>query len=408
MIPVSKALEYLNHDIPQMRCESVPLLEARHRFACKDIEAMAPVPPHDNSAMDGFALRAKDTLNASPESPISLSVTGEIPAGTTFEGDRLSSGQAIAIMTGAPIPEGSDCVIPVEDCTHDNNRILINRPLPEGDNIRRQGEDIPVGTVIIRNGTFIDSAELGLLASINVSWVDVFHKPRVALLTTGNEIIEPGETKAAGQIYNSNAYTLYSEVLNSYCEPVYLGIVDDRPDFLAEALEKASKYDVVVTTGGVSMGNYDFVRPAMEKIGVTVHFDRMKIKPGKPFMFGRRGRTLYCGLPGNPVSSLLIFMEFVRPLLLAMMNAKHRYRPRFRALLATPLKKKKGKRHYQRGIFHVENSSLYVSSTGSQGSGILSSMSQANCIIEIEEEREDPQPGEEVTIELIHHGEIDG
>lgn len=408
MIPVEKALEYLNHEIPRTGCERVPLLDARHRFACKDILATDPVPPHDNSAMDGFALRSTETLHATPESPVSLEVSGEIPAGTPVEGNHVPAGQAIAIMTGAPVPPGMDCVIPVEDCLREENRILINRPLTEGENIRRRGEDIPGGAVVIECGTFIDSAELGLLASINSPVVDVFTKPRVAILATGNEIIEPGEDKTQGQIYNSNAYTLYSEIQNSYCEPVYLGIVDDSPDLLTGALEKASEYDVVVTTGGVSMGNYDFVRPSLEKIGVTVYFDRMKIKPGKPFTFGRRGQTLYFGLPGNPVSSLLIFMEFVRPVLLSMMGARNRYRPRFRAILDTPLKKKKGKRHYQRGILHVKDSTLHVSSTGFQGSGILTSMSLANCIIEIEEERENPDAGEEVTIKLIHHREIHG
>jgi molybdopterin molybdotransferase len=407
-VSFESAYETILSSISPLPSEKIFLKESRGRILFEDIISNENVPPCDNSAMDGFGLTADKTTGATTETPKHFAIIGEIQAGGSLQASINSEVAAIRIMTGAPIPAGVDAVVPIENVKEDAAQGIISifSEIEKNDNIRFAGEDLKIGQIVLRKGARLSSADVGILSALNRSMVPVFKKPRVAIISTGDEIAEVGDAMRYGQIRNSNAYTLQSEVEKYHGIPCYLGIARDSISMTREKLLLAFEHDIVITTGGVSRGKYDFVQEVLSDIGVSIMFDSIKMKPGKPMIFGKKDNTIVFGLPGNPVSTMVSFIEFVRPALLAMSGALTLKKPEIHAISDTAISKKPGRREYIRGIFSIHEGAVHVISTGSQGSGILRSMSMANCLIVMPEDSPGCRSGDKVTIQLIQHEEI--
>lgn len=406
MISVDKALEIILSSIPLIKeSERVTLFEAFGRVLAEDITAPANVPPENNSAMDGYAVIHADITSAEAPS-FKLKVDEEIRAGQDNKGKLLKSGYAIRIMTGAPLPEGADTVVPFEDTDEKNGIVTITAHFEQYENIRFAGEDIKKGETVLKKGTRLDSAEIGLLASMNIPEITVVKKPEVAILSTGDEILEVGSENPGEKIINSNAYVLYSEIKKYGGNPHYAGIVRDKKTDVFNRFSELLKYDVIISSGGVSMGKYDFIPDVLRELGIDLKIQKILMKPGKPVVFGTKGEKIFFGLPGNPVSVMVSFQRFVRPALLKMSGAQKIEKPVVHAITEEELYKKEGRRYFLRGYYTIKNGEFYVKSTGPQGSGILTSMSSSNCLIILPEDTEIVKAGEKVEIELIRHGEI--
>jgi molybdopterin molybdotransferase len=386
--------------------EEVSILEASNRILYENLISDILIPPMDNSSMDGYAIIADDTCGASKEKPVILKITGEIQAGGSIYDKKVVKGTAIRIMTGAPMPERSNAVIQFEDTEENGDTVKIFREVKIHENYRFAGENIQKGDQILETGDRLTSADTGLLASLNYSTLKVYKMPTVAIISTGDEVVNIGEEIKPGQIRNSNAYTLYSEVKKYNAIPKLIGIAKDTIDDTRQKFLEALKSDVVISTGGVSKGKYDFVKDICFGLNIDVQFEWVKVKPGRPFMFGKKENKLIFGLPGNPVSTLTSFIQFVRPALLKLMNAKRINKPVVNAFLEEDINKEPGKVHLIRGYFKIKNNDFYVSTTGNQSSGVLRSMSSANCLIIIPENTTKVSAGEKVAIQLIDHDEI--
>ncbi len=407
MISVNNALEIILGSTRTIESfETSDIFNLTGRILYNNIVSGIDVPQRDNSAMDGYAVIFEEAANASEGNPVILSVTSEVQAGGEYTGSALKKGEAVRIMTGANIPEGADAVIPFEDTEEIEGKVKLFKSLSQNENIRFRGEDIRKGDIVLRKGIRIDSAQAGLIASMNINRVDVYKKPEVAVISTGDEIVELGSSNPSGKTVNSNAYTICSEVRKYGGEPVYLGIVKDNIIETTEKIEDAMKSDIIITSGGVSMGKYDFIPDVMRNLGVDIKIQKVLMKPGKPVVFGHIGSKLFFGLPGNPVSVMVSFMQFVRPALLKMSGAEKIEKPVIGAKLTEKIRKKPGRKHFVRGVYTIINNQFHVKTTGDQGSGILRSMSEANCLIMLPEEQGDAVPGDVVDIQLIDHGEI--
>ena len=389
------ALARILSGVPALPAVSVPLLDALGLVLAEDVSADRDVPPFRNSAMDGYAVRADDVARA----PAQLRVVGEIAAGG-FPDRAIARGEAMRIMTGAPMPDGADTVVRVEDTDNRSDVVTITAATPKGLSVRHAGEDLRKGETILTSGTVVRAAEIGLLASVGKAMVRVFKRARVAVLSTGDEIVDVDAPIARGQIRDANRYSLASAIRAAGAEPWVRGIVRDTPDALRAALREAMSADAIVTSGGVSVGDHDHLKPVLSELG-SIDFWAIAIRPGRPLAFGelRDGerRVPIFGLPGNTVSSLLTFELFVRPALLRMQGRRNVTRPRARARLLEPVDKIKSLRFFARGIYDADAGT--VTTTGPQGSGILRSMSLANCLIDLAEGRDRYEAGE--TVDLI-------
>jgi len=376
--------------------EVVAVTRARDRVLAEDLLAPFDVPPTDNSAVDGYAVASDDVP---PAKTRELDVVAEIMAGAMFAG-TVAPGQAVRIMTGAPMPRGADTVYPQEIVERRGERLSVG-PISKGSNVRKRGEDIQTGTVAIERGTVLRPQELGLITSLGQWQVLVHRRPRVALLSTGDEVVEPGSPRKAGQIYDANRFTLRGSIEQCGGDVIDLGIVADaRDDLRARLLEAAAVGDVVVTSGGVSVGALDFVKDVLGEIG-AIDFWQVAMQPGRPLAFGRVGTAHFFGLPGNPVASMLAFMLFVRPALYKLAGRRRLFPETAEAVAVEAMSKKKGRREFKRGVVHWKNGRWEARTTGPQGSGILSSMTAGNCLIVLEEPRGDVAVGETVLIELF-------
>ena len=358
-------------------------------------DQLAPfdVPPADNSAVDGYAFAIADALDARE-----LRVVADLPAGSVFAG-ALSTGQTLRIMTGAPIPAGADTVCPQELATRTGDRVVVSPEIVKGVNVRARGEDVRVGTVVVPAGSVLRPQEIGVVASLGLRQIVVSQRPRVALLSTGDEVAEPGRPRADGQIYDSNRFTLQGLVSQAGGDVVDLGIVPDVRDVLrARLLEAAAIADVVITSGGVSVGDYDLVKEVLGQLG-TIDFWQVAMQPGRPLAAGRIGDAHFFGLPGNPVASMLTFALFVRPVLWKLAGRRHLATRGFHATAREAMPKKRGRREFKRGVLSYGDGGWEVRTTGPQGSGIVSSMVAGNCLIVIEEDHGDVQPGDTVWVE---------
>lgn len=383
---------------PISDCLSVSLFEAAGRITAKPVTSPLDVPPFDNSAMDGYAVRLSDIV-PDREFP----VAGKAFAGAPFNGD-WPAGSVIRIMTGAPIPAGCDAVVMQEQTEQREGGIVITAEVRDGQNIRRIGEDIQAGKQVLDAGVRLGAAELPLLASLGIAEVSVLRKLRVAIFSTGDELQAVGQPLADGQIYDTNRFTV-SLMLNKLgCEVIDLGVIADDPEALRKAFSEADRQaDVVISTGGVSVGEADFTKAMLEELGV-ITFWKLAMKPGKPFAFGRLANSWFCGLPGNPVSAAVTFYQLVQPLLATLTGQTTRIMPlRQRARATQRLKKSPGRLDFQRGILsRGEDGVLEVRSTGAQGSHVFSSFALADCFIVLDRDRADVEAGEWVEVEVFN------
>ncbi len=384
---------------PVAGSERLALREALGRVLAEDVISTFNVPGHDNSAMDGYALRFADLA---AEGETALKLAGTTFAGRAFAG-RLGPGECLRIMTGGVIPAGADTVVIQEVARAENDRILIPPRQRQGQHIRRAGEDLREGTPAIRAGKLIRPAELGLIASLGIGEVAVRRRPRVAFFSTGDELVSIGTPLKEGEVYDSNRYTLYGMLARLGCEIVDLGVVRDDPAALEAAFRRAAEADAIVTSGGVSVGEADFTRSLMARLG-EVAFWKIAMRPGRPMAFGKiageKNAAWLFGLPGNPVAVMVTFYEFVRDALLKLSGVDPvEPLPRLRVPCVSALKKRPGRSEFMRGILFREDGVWQVRATGSQGSGVLRSMSEANCIIVVGHERGNVAPGEMVEVQ---------
>ena len=381
--------------IPVDGTETIPLEVAFQRTLAEDVIAPMNVPPHDYSAMDGYALRIADLENGISRFEL---------AGTSYAGhpypDSVQEGRCIRIMTGALIPEGCDTVVMQEHVGVEGKSIIISGTLRSGQNIRRAGEDLQCGAVVLSKGCALRPAEMGLLASLGLSEVKVTRKLRVAIFSTGDELQQPGQPLSPGQIYDSNRYTLIGMLAGMGVEVLDRGhLPDDVTAMKSALLEAARDADAMLSSGGVSVGEADHIRNLLAEIG-EVALWKIAMKPGKPLAFGRIGSCLFFGLPGNPVAVMVTFQQIVRDALRICMGQQPAAGLMLRAICASPIKKLPGRIEFQRGILARDpQGRLTVSPTGAQGSGILSSMSQANCLIVLPESQGNIEVGVEVEVQ---------
>ena len=374
--------------------ELVVVTRALGRVPAGDVRAPFDVPPADNSAVDGYAVGSADIPSAGTRE---LTVVGDLAAGTVFDG-TVAAGQTVRIMTGAPIPSGADTVYPQEVVERTGDRVRVG-PIAKGVNVRARGEDVEANGIVIEAGSVLRPQEIGLITSLGIWQLEVHRRPRVALLSTGDEVAEPGTPRRPGQIYDANRFTLRGSIEQCGGEVLDLGIVPDvREQLVARLREAAAMADVVLTSGGVSVGVYDLVKGVLAELG-TVDFWQVAMQPGRPLAFGRLGDTTFFGLPGNPVASLLTFMLFVRPALYKLGGRRRLFPPTWQARALERLPKKTGRREFKRGILAFRDGGWEVRTTGPQGSGILSSMVNGNCLIVLHEDRGDVAPGELVEVE---------
>jgi len=367
----------------------------------ENIVSPIDVPSHDNSAMDGYAVRFGDL---SPDSPVTLAEIGVALAGREFRGE-VGPGQCVRIMTGAVMPANTDTVVIQEVVKADGGRITIPPGQEKGQNRRFAGEDLRKGKPALGAGALIRPAELGLLASLGMSEVKVKRRLRVAFFSTGDELRSVGESLGAGDVYDSNRYTLYGMLARLGCEILDMGVVRDDPALLEAAFRKAAaSADAVVTSGGVSVGEADFTKQMMARLGEVV-FWKIAMRPGRPMAIGRiesEGKSAFLfGLPGNPVAVMVTFYHFVRGALLYMMGRKDTDLPLVRVKSQAAMRKKPGRTEFQRGILEHKDGEWTVRLTGAQGSGILRSMSEANCFIVLHHEQGSVKPGEPVDVMLM-------
>lgn len=400
LIPLDEALSQMLAKIsPLTATESVPLVQAFGRISAGDIVSPLDVPGFDNSAMDGYAVRLSDIATDAP-----LMVAGKAFAGQPYHGE-WPAGSCIRIMTGAPVPAGCDAVVMQEETEQSDAGVRFTAPVKAGQNIRRRGEDIANGAIVFPAGTRLTVAELPVLASLGIANVDVVRKVRVALFSTGDELQLPGQPLGDGQIYDTNRLAVHLMLEQLGCEVINLGIIRDDPARLRQAFIQADRdADVVISSGGVSVGEADYTKTILDELG-EIGFWKLAIKPGKPFAFGKLSHSWFCGLPGNPVSAALTFYQLVQPLLAKLSGATDSTQaPRLRVRAATRLKKAPGRLDFQRGILQRNaDGELTVSTTGHQGSHIFSSFSQGNCFIVLERERGHVDAGEWVEVEPFNH-----
>ena len=404
-VSFEKAQTIILDSVTPISTETISILEASQRILFEDIISDIMIPGVDDSAMDGYAIIAADTQGVSMNYPVKLRVIGEVQAGGSVVGLNVSRGTAVRIMTGAPIPAGADSVVKFEDTEEEDGTVSVFHEASQYNNYRFAGENINIGDKLLKKGDRLKSADIGLLASLNRDKISVYRQPTVSIISTGDELADVAKPIGSGQIRNVNAYTLYSEVKKYSCLPDYLGIARDNMNELKEMFVKAMESDVIISTGGVSMGKYDYVRDIYADLDIDIQFERVDVKPGSPCSFGKKGNQLIFGLPGNPVPTLTSFIEFVRPALLKLMGATRIKKPIVNAILEEDIRSAEI-HHLMRGFFTIKNNEIHVSPTANQKPSMLRSMSAANCLIILPENMLRAKAGEKVAIELIDHDEI--
>ena len=406
-IEVERAREMILGDVKApLSAEKVDLLASLGRVLCEDVIADRDVPPQDNSAMDGYGLRALDSDAARSDS-LRMPVIADIPAGRPWTG-QLLAGAAVRIMTGAPLPAGVDAVVRRELVEELDEAIVLSEPVALGNDIRRAGEDVRMGETVLAMGTRITPAAVGMLAAVGMPYVSVVRKPRVAVLATGDEIVDFHQVPGPGTIRNSNSFSMAALVLQAGGVPQIFPITRDDPAVIRQALlEAASGNDLVLTSGGVSMGDYDFLQDVIRDLPqAQVRFWQVRMKPGKPLLYSQIADKPVIGLPGNPVSTMVSFEQFVRPLMnkLAGWGDADLLLPKERAIVLDDLSAPGNRRHYARGVAERDKvGQLTVKLTGAQGSGILNSMVKGNCLVVQPPGNEGARAGEDVEIEWLDY-----
>lgn len=401
MMPVNESQQHILSAVSvPVATEVVSVAQVNHRVLAQDQISTINVPQQTNSAMDGFAIRAADRTEENSE----FQIVGRLMAGHHFDGE-LGPGDALEIMTGAPLPKGADTIVIKEVATVTGDRMTFQGPIKVGQHVRHQGEDIAKGEVALTQGTLIRAQEQGLLASLGLETVPVYRKVRVAVFSTGDEVSSQGQPLPPDTVYDTNRFTLQGMLSQCGCEVIDLGIVQDNQSAMVDALTQGrDQADLVISSGGVSMGEADFVKSALEQVG-QINFWRIAMRPGRPLAFGclncdNDQPVPFFGLPGNPVAVMVCFMQFVQPALRKMMGQTDWHPIRMTALAEESLKSRQGRTDYTRGIYRInDQGQLTVRSTGAQGSGILTSMIRGNCLIELTDDQDLVEAGQPVLIQ---------
>lgn len=396
MLSVEQALEKINSSTQAIaETEQCDLLAAQGRILAEDIHSSINVPPTDNSAMDGYAFRHQD-LSAGQ----ALKMIGKSFAGKPFTG-QVNQGECVRIMTGATVPSGADTVEMQENVDAVENQISILSSPKKGNSIRKCGEDIMQGKLILSAGQALRAIDIGILASLGISSVKVYRKLKVAVFSTGDELCPPGTTAKASQIYDSNRYAIISMLSQAYLEVVDLGLIEDSADKIKQAFLIADQdTDIVISSGGVSVGEADYTRQVLEEIG-NINFWKLAIKPGKPLAFGKLNSAFFFGLPGNPVSAVVTLQQIAMPALSQMSGMRDKSTDLLSAIAAEPFIKRPGRLDFQRAIYWQESGKLLVKPTGPQGSGMLTSVLNANCYAVLKREQGNVKEGETVDIQVF-------
>jgi molybdopterin molybdotransferase len=401
---VADARAFIDRFVAPIReAQRLTLRDALGHVLAEDIVSPFNVPLADNSAMDGYALRHAEVDG---RDGVTLKVVGTAFAGRTFTGP-IGPGECIRIMTGGVVPSGIDCVVPIEHTKlaspDDRDRVVFGANLRRAQNVRYAGEDIREGSVVLKRGQYLRPAEIGLIASLGIGEVSVFRRLRVAFFSTGDELVSIGGTLGEGQVYDSNRYTLHGMLTRMGVDLIDMGVVRDQPEKIeAQFAQAAACADVIITSGGVSVGEADFIKQMLDRMGEVV-FWKIAMKPGRPLAYGKIGGAHFFGLPGNPVSVMVTFYQFVREPLWKMMGRDPMpLLPVFKAICSAPLKKAPGRTEFQRGVLSAApGGGWQVKPTGEQGSGILSSMVQANCFIVMPEAQGNVAAGTEVEVQML-------
>lgn len=409
MISVEEALDRVLSYVHMLDGEEKPIMDCLGQVLDEDVYSSIDVPPLDNSAMDGYAVRAQDTAGATKSSPVYLDVIGEVRAGTIAEREVVS-GTAYRIMTGAPLPRGADSIVRFEDT--DEHMQSAQHPaqigvfcrVPPGHDVRRAGEDIARGQLVLSRGTVIRPQEVGVLASVGKAKARVIRRPVVAVLATGDELVEVEQPLPDGKIYNSNSFSIAAQVLRYGGIPRSLGITPDRIESIVEKINEALDADMLITSGGVSLGDYDLVKEVLAEQG-EISFWTVRMKPGKPLAFGMIRGVPHLGLPGNPVSSMVTFELFARPAILKMMGKTNLSKPSVQAVLEDSAENTDGRRVFARAIVRKENDRYFARLTGPQGSGILTSLARANGLAVVPEDVERLNAGDTVQVLMLDWSE---
>jgi molybdopterin molybdotransferase len=409
MITVEEALEKVLSYVQVLESEEKPILECLGQVLDEDVYSLIDVPPLDNAAMDGYALQAESTLGATKLSPVFLDVIGEVKAGAIADLE-VGALTALRIMTGAPLPKGADSVVRFEDTDEALRRerplskIGVLCPVEKGQDVRRAGEDIRRGQLVLKKGSLLRPSEIGVLASIGKAKARVIRRPVVAILATGDELVEIEQPLSEGKIYNSNSFTIAAQVLRYGGIPLVLGIARDRVEEIEAKIKEALSSNLLLSSGGVSVGEYDLVKDVLAKQG-EITFWTVRMKPGKPLAFGvikGEGREVpHLGLPGNPVSSMITFELFARPAILKMMGRGNLAKPAIEAIMESQLQNTDGRRIFARAKVRREGGNYFARLTGPQGSGILTSMAQANGLVVVPEDRKVVKEGDRVQVLML-------
>jgi molybdopterin molybdotransferase len=394
MITVTEARALIFRDAAPGPVETMSLLRARGKVLAESLVSPLCLPPFDNAAMDGFAVRAADLAGAAAERPLRLPIVSEVTPGRAVV-PTLAPGHAIRIMTGAPLPPGADAIVPVEETAEEGGMVCFQRPVPAGANIRIAGEDLREGDRLLEAGTLLTPARIALLAGVGLLEVQVHAAPKVAILTTGDELVQPGNVLRPGQIYDSNAFALAAMVSEAGGIPILMGVVPDDLEQTLHQLREATTHDVILTSGGVSMGRYDLIGETLQRYG-DLRFDRVAQQPGKPFTYATLWGKPVFALPGNPVAAMVCFEVYVRPVLRLMLGQHDVERPRLWVTMAESYAKKPGKEAFLRVVLDRTSDGATAHLAGAQGSAMLSSMARANALVIVPAEASGLEAGERV------------
>jgi molybdopterin molybdotransferase len=408
MLSVDEAIEIVLAQTMVMGTERVAITDTLGKVLAEDIVSKREHPPWNNSAMDGYAVRWHDIQSANTEAPAILPIVDEVAAGGMPK-QALAEGEAVSIMTGAPVPENADTVVRIEDTTREGEQVAIINAPKKGANIRPHGEDIQTGQTVISAGQQVRPAELGMLATAGHVWTQIYQQPRVSILATGNELAEPGDDLGPEKIINSNAFSVSGLANESGAKALMLHTAGDNREELTAKILEASAADIAIVVGGVSVGKYDYVKDVLKELGCEMHFWRVKMRPGHPVAFGTlKGRaghrpTLLFGLPGNPVSCMVAFYQFVYPTLRKMRGLQNLQLSQVEAELLEDIRQRPGRRHFARALttYDYDSGSYKARLSGPLGSGILTSMVQANSLLVLSEEHSDFKAGERVPVQIL-------
>ncbi|SNR99266.1 molybdopterin molybdotransferase [Anaerovirgula multivorans] len=405
-ITLEEALEVLLKESTITEAVHVPLLDAQGSVLAEDIVSDMNMPPFKKSPLDGYAVRAEDTKGASKDRPIILKVIDFVPAGYISD-KQLGKGEAIRIMTGAKIPEGADVVVRFEDTEYTEETVTIYQAYSAGTNIVRIGEDMEKGDIVLQKGTVIDAPEIGILATLGKGYVEVCRKPRVAILSTGDELLDIQQPLIDGKIRNSNSYTIAAQIKKLGAKPLMLGICSDDIEAITGKLKSALTWaDIVITTGGVSVGDHDLAKEAFQEVGGEMLFWRVRMKPGTPIAVAKKEDKLILGLSGNPAAAYITFEQFVRPIILKKMGRTKYQLMEVKSILKSDFTKVSNQNRFVRGNTYYRDGKYYTKLPGKHSSGVLTSLSGINSLFYIKAATGPYKKGDEITVQLLNHPEV--